>query len=203
MKGRDNEFLIATRNPGKKRELEQILKGLKLITLTDINFRWEIKEVGNTFCENALIKARFPHELTQLPVISDDSGIVVPALGYLPGIYSARFSGEEANDEKNNNKLLEMVSVLPEEKRNAYYFCCAAFCYNEKCWTFTGKVDGIITLYPRGKGGFGYDPLFFLPEYNKTMAEISSEEKNRISHRGKAFKNLMKFIQRYFLLSEE
>ena len=188
------KIVVATRNNGKLKEFQRILSGYELLSLKDINFSWDIKEVGSTFCENALIKARFVHDMLLLPVVSDDSGIVVPALGNIPGIYSARFSGPNADDEKNNKKLLEMVKELPENKRSVYYFCCVAFCLKGRCYTFTGKVDGEITITPRGTKGFGYDPIFYVPQYGQTMAELSSEEKDRISHRGNALRSLKRFL---------
>lgn len=193
-------FVLSTRNRGKLREFKRIIDSINLVTLDEIGFEWNIKEVGETFCENALIKARFPHDITGFPVISDDSGIVVPALGNSPGIYSARFAGENATDEENNKKLLKLVSRLPENQRSAYYFCCVAFCYDSRCVTFTGRVDGVITLEPRGEEGFGYDPLFYLPEYGRTMAELSPEEKDRISHRGRAIRKLLEYLKRKGLL---
>ena len=188
------KMIVATRNNGKLKEFQRILSGHELVSLKDINFSWDIKEVGNTFCENALIKARFVHDMILSPVVSDDSGIVVPALGNIPGIFSARFAGPDADDEKNNKKLLEMVKELPEDRRSAYYSCCVAFCLKGRCYTFTGKVNGEITLMPRGTKGFGYDPIFYVPQYGKTMAELSPEEKDRISHRGSALRFLKKFL---------
>ena len=191
------KLLVATRNRGKLKEIREILEDVDLLTLDDVGFNWKIKEVGETFCENALIKARFPHDMLNMPVIGEDSGIVVPALGGIPGVYSARFAGENATDEDNNRKLLEMVGKIPPEQRQAYYFCCVAFCDMGKCYTFTGRVDGEITMEPRGRGGFGYDPLFYLAEYGKTMAELLPEEKNRISHRGRAFRKLAEFLRKF------
>ncbi len=190
------KILVATRNRGKLREINSLLPDVELLTFDDVDFRWKIKEVGKTFCENALIKARFSHDILNMPVIGEDSGIVVPALGDAPGVYSARFAGENATDEENNRKLLKLVSQLPQEDRKAYYFSCVAFCYGNRCYTFTGRVDGEITLEPRGDGGFGYDPLFFLPHLNRTMAELDPDEKNRISHRGEALRKFKEFFEK-------
>ena len=187
------KIVLATRNRGKSREIQEILKDLKLEILTLNDFP-EIPtpiEDGKTFKENALKKARFIAQHLHQPTLADDSGIEVEALGKQPGILSARYAGENATDDENNKKLLKELSGIALKKRNAYYQCVIALVFpSGEEETVEASCTGLIALEPKGKGGFGYDPLFYVPEYGKTMAELPPDIKNRISHRSKALAKL-------------
>ncbi|MBI5327428.1 MAG: XTP/dITP diphosphatase [Deltaproteobacteria bacterium] len=187
------KIVLATRNKGKTREIKEILKDLKLeiLTLNDFPDIPTPIEDGKSFKENALKKARFIAQKLNMPALADDSGIEVEALGKRPGIFSALYAGENATDEENNRKLLRELNDLPLEKRHASYMCVIALVSPAgKEEIFDGNCDGLIALEPKGAGGFGYDPLFFVPEYGKTMAEFPPDIKNRISHRGRALAKL-------------
>ena len=187
--------MLATRNGGKIEEFTSLLRGVfqKIITLTDLDSAPDIVEDGNTFRENALKKARSISEFTQKLAIADDSGLEVEALDGRPGIFSSRYAGEKARDRDNVDKLLRELSGL--SNRRGRFVCSLALVFpNGKEIITEGMCEGIITDEPRGDGGFGYDPVFFIPEMNKTFAELSSREKNRISHRAHAVKALIKRI---------
>ncbi len=182
-------IVLASGNKHKLDELRAILDGYQVLSLVDIAFADEIVEDGETFAENALIKARAVHACCGLTVIADDSGVCVEALGGEPGVYSARYSGEDATDEKNNAKLLEKLTGM--ENRSAVFVSAAAAVFrdgSEACEI--GVVRGRIGYTPRGNGGFGYDPLFICDETQKTYAEMTPEEKNALSHRQRAFAKL-------------
>ena len=191
------EVVLATSNKHKFFEIKNILLpeelGIELV------FGGELidsapAETGSTFFENALIKARFYGQKTNMPSLADDSGLVVPALGGKPGIMSARFAGEGCTYEDNNRKLLEMMESLPDEVREAKFVCVAVLWLPcGEVFSTKGELHGKITREPRGTGGFGYDPVFELPD-GRTVAELSSQEKNAISHRAKAFKKMRKLI---------
>ena len=191
------KVILATSNKHKFFEIKNILLpeelGIELI------FGGELvdsapPETGSTFFENALIKARFYGQKTNMPSLADDSGLVVPALGGKPGIMSARFAGEGCTYEDNNRKLLKMMESLPDKMRGAKFVCVAVLWlpYGE-VFSTKGELHGKITREPRGTGGFGYDPVFELPD-GRTVAELSPQEKNAISHRAKAFKKMRKLI---------
>ncbi len=187
------KVVLATRNMGKVKEIKQILRGLDLdiLTLNDFPEVPSIIEDGKTFKENAVKKARFVAEHLNMPSIADDSGLEVNAFNRRPGILSARYAGENATDEDNNRKLLKELNDIPPEKREACYRCVVALVFpSGEEETAEGSCNGFIALEPKGAGGFGYDPLFYIPEYGMTMAELPPEIKNRISHRGKAFARL-------------
>lgn len=182
-------LVVATRNKGKLREIAAILSGLPfmLLSLDDFPDFPEVEEDGATFEENALKKASMAAMVTGLPALADDSGLVVDALGGKPGVYSARYSGESASDEANNTKLLSELATVPYAERTAAFRCTIALCIPDgERYTFSGELRGVILDSPRGTGGFGYDPLFFVSENGATMAELSLEVKNAVSHRGKA-----------------
>ncbi|HML78183.1 XTP/dITP diphosphatase [Geobacter sulfurreducens] len=182
-------LVVATRNKGKLREIAAILDGLPftLLSLDDFPGFPEVEEDGETFEENALKKASAAANVTGLPALADDSGLVVDALGGRPGVYSARYSGETASDEANNAKLLRELASVSYEERTAAFRCAIALCSPEgKRYTFSGELQGVILDSPRGTEGFGYDPLFFVSEKGATMAELPLEVKNVISHRGRA-----------------
>ncbi len=190
--------MIATKNPGKVREIRKALRGLRirLYSLNDYpDHIPEVKEDGKTFTENALKKARFYSQYFGIWTLADDSGLEVEALKGLPGPYSARYAGEKASTEDNNRKLLKEMEGIPPSKRKARFRCVLALVSPDGRETIVeGSCPGRIGLREVGKKGFGYDPLFFLPRHGKTMAELSIEEKNRISHRGKALRKLRRII---------
>ncbi len=166
---------------------------LRVLSLNDFSDVPDVKEDGKSFEENALKKARFFSNFFGKAAVADDSGLEVDALAGLPGIYSARYAGEKASDRDNNRKLLQEMKVVPVARRNARFRCVIALVLpggDEK--VVEGKCRGKIGLKEAGRRGFGYDPLFFLPKYGKTMAQLSIQEKNRISHRGKALRKLKK-----------
>lgn len=194
-----SRLVVATRNKGKLREIAAILDGLPftLLSLEDFPGFPEVDEDGETFEENALKKASVAATVTGLPALADDSGLVVDALDGKPGVYSARYSGENASDEANNAKLLSELASVPYEKRTAAFRCTIALCSpGGKRYTFSGELQGVILDSSRGTGGFGYDPLFFVPEKGVTMAELPLEAKNVISHRGKALALLKDYLGR-------
>ncbi|MGQ9615295.1 MAG: RdgB/HAM1 family non-canonical purine NTP pyrophosphatase [Spirochaetota bacterium] len=190
-------ILIASRNRGKVVELKEILgfPEVEFLDLNQVSFSGRIKEVGLTFEENALIKGEAIYREYHIPVLADDSGLVVPSLRGLPGIYSARFAGEGAGDDENIKLLLYKMKGYTDELREAWFYCAAVFYYApERYFLATGTVYGKITEEPSGDRGFGYDPVFYLPEYEKTMAQLQHEEKNRISHRARALGKLRELI---------
>ncbi len=183
------KLILATKNQGKVRELRELLQdlGIEVSSLQDVEGLPEVIEDGDSFFENAMKKARTIAEATGLMALADDSGLEVDALGGGPGVRSARFSGPGATDESNNQKLLEMLEGVPPEGRGARFRCVMVLYHPSGKWLATeGACEGLIGTSPRGTKGFGYDPVFFLPDRGKTMAELDLEEKNRISHRGKA-----------------
>jgi XTP/dITP diphosphohydrolase len=191
------ELIVATGNNGKLIEINELLKGYvaTMLSLKDFPGLPEIEEDGLTFTENAIKKAKLTSLATGKPVIADDSGLLVAALDGRPGVYSARFASPGASDAQNNQKLLAELSGIPAEKRLACFQCVIALYQPDgSCVTFSGELDGLILESPRGSGGFGYDPLFLVREYGKTLAELPPEIKNRISHRGKALHKLKAFL---------
>ncbi|APF20590.1 Nucleoside-triphosphatase rdgB [Caldithrix abyssi DSM 13497] len=193
------KILIATGNKHKREEIQQILNGLEveLISIDQLPESIEVEETGETFTENARLKAEAYFELTGLPVLADDSGLEVPALNNEPGVRSARYAGENADYLKNNQLLLERMKDLASSDRKARFRCVMCFKTSEGEWFFEGITEGEILQEFRGSGGFGYDPLFYVPALQKTYAELTPEEKNRISHRGLALKKFKKFLKEY------
>ena len=187
------KIVFASGNEGKVKEIREMLEGMgiELVSLTDYKGVPEIVEDGKTFLENALKKAKVISGFTGETVLADDSGLQVDVLGGEPGIYSARYAGEKATDDDNINLLLARLKNIPQEKRTAF-FCCALVLYrtNGSYDCFESKWQGLIIDDRRGNNGFGYDPVFFLPELNKTAAELPPEIKNKVSHRGQAFAKL-------------
>ena len=191
-------LLIATRNTHKAREFARILPPqFELKTLADFPGAPDPEETGTTFAENAAIKAESISAVFPGLVVSDDSGICVDALGGMPGVYSARYAGTHGDDEANNRKMLAELAARPESEKpfTARYVCAISVASGGKeLASFIGTVEGRITLSPRGTGGFGYDPLFIPAGYDCTMAEISAEEKNSISHRGEALRQFESWL---------
>ena len=190
------KILIASKNVDKVNEIKSIFN-LDLLSLKDLKNVTEIEETGNSFTENALIKAKYYYKLFLMPVIADDSGLVVPALNGEPGIFSARYAGKNASYEDNNMKLLAAMKNLKKDKRKAFFICHAVYYDQDVLIETQGKITGIILEKPQGLNGFGYDPLFFLPKTGKTFAELSSTEKNKMSHRYHAFNGLKEKLQNY------
>ena len=189
-------FVLATLNQNKVKEVQNVLcqEEWNLISLREFA---EVKppvEDGKSFTENALIKARAAYAITQLPCLADDSGLEVDALQGQPGIYSSRFSGENATDKSNNEKLLQMLKDIATEGRTARFKCAVALVIDGVEYSVEGTCEGMIIDQPRGSGGFGYDPLFLVPNLGKTFAEISLKQKNEISHRSRAFRKMAELI---------
>ncbi|SHE88028.1 XTP/dITP diphosphohydrolase [Desulfofundulus australicus DSM 11792] len=183
------KLVLATRNPGKVRELSQLLSplGYEVLSLEHFPGVPEVVEDGATFRDNAVKKATAVARHTGQLALADDSGLEVDYLGGAPGVRSARFAGEGHDDRANNEKLLRLLAGVPPEKRTARFRCVVAVATPEgKVLTTEGTCEGIIAEEPRGEGGFGYDPLFYVPSCGKTFAELEPEVKNRISHRGRA-----------------
>lgn len=194
-----NTIVLATQNRDKREELQEALSEftVKILSLNDFPFIGEIEEVGQTLLENSMIKAKTVHNLTQLPVIADDTGLEVEALNGAPGIYSARYAGEDVTYEDNVNKLLAEMENIPLENRKAQFRTVISFVDKDReLWT-EGTIKGIIGETAKGKNGFGYDPVFFVPELEKTFSELSIGEKNRISHRGLAMKKFRILLREY------
>jgi len=193
------QIVLATHNKHKQQELALALADFKhqILSLDDFPQIGEIAETGTTLLENSLIKARTVNQLTGLPAIADDTGLEVDALGGAPGVYSARWAGDNAGYRENNLKLLTELAEIPADQRSARFRCFISYVdQNLELWA-NAKVEGIILKEPVGQAGFGYDPLFFVPGLNKTLAQLSAEEKNRISHRGLAIQNFRKlFIEK-------
>lgn len=190
-------IVLATRNEGKVREFLKLLTGLDLNILSMNNFPdiGDIEESGITFEENALLKARAVSSKTGLIAIADDSGLEVDALDGRPGIYSARYAGEAASDRENYLKLLEEMKDVPKANKGAAFVCTIAVSRpSGESITAVGRCKGVIGSEPEGEGGFGYDPVFYLPDLGCTMASVSNEKKNNISHRGEAVKELKKIL---------
>lgn len=194
------DLLVATTNQGKFAEVQAFLEKLPLTILSLESLgRWPaVVEDGATFEENALKKARALAEFSGMLTLADDSGLEVDALNSAPGIYSARYAGEEGNDDKNNEKLLRELQWVAEEKRGARFVCALALCAPEsrsvKAWTVRESCEGRIAFELRGQNGFGYDPLFFYPPFDKTFGEIDRETKATVSHRGKALKRIAEML---------
>lgn len=195
-------IVIATGNKKKLKEIKELLVEfpLEIKSLSEVGLEGlEIIEDGNTFEDNALIKARTVMKKTGFASIADDSGLEVDALEGKPGIYSARFAGEDANDNENNTKLLRLLEDVPEEKRTARFVCAIAVVFpNEESIVTRGTCEGVIGSNLQGQRGFGYDPLFIVPQLDKTFAEIDGEYKNKISHRGSALNKLRELMEGYF-----
>ncbi|AZV50646.1 XTP/dITP diphosphatase [Bacillus halotolerans] len=192
------EAIIATHNPGKVKEFKEILepKGYEVKSLAEIGFTDEIEETGHTFEENAILKAEAVAKAVNKMVIADDSGLSVDNLGGRPGVYSARYAGEQKDDQANIDKVLSELRGIEKEQRTARFRCALAVSIpGEETKTVEGHVEGYIAEEPRGEYGFGYDPIFIVKDKDKTMAELTSDEKNKISHRADALKKLSKLLE--------
>ncbi|MHC0037441.1 XTP/dITP diphosphatase [Pseudoneobacillus sp. C159] len=195
------ELVIATKNKGKAKEFENLFStyGFQVKTLIDYPEAEDIEETGTTFEENAILKAEAVSLLLGRPVLADDSGLVVDALNGRPGIYSARYAGVTKNDEANMDKVLDELQDVPDQERTARFYCALAIAIpGQKTYTVSGTCEGKILKERRGHNGFGYDPIFYVSEKKLAMAELSSEEKNAISHRAKALEKLSQDIETIF-----
>lgn len=193
------KVVLATGNAGKVRELADLLSnfGLDVVAQTELGVE-SAEETGLTFIENAILKARHAAQITGLPAIADDSGLAVDVLGGAPGIYSARYAGLEASDQQNLEKLLATLKDVPDEQRKARFHCVLVYMRHAEDPTplvYHGSWEGQITREAAGAGGFGYDPIFFVPSEGKTAAELTRDEKRAISHRGQALKLLLEAMK--------
>ncbi|ADL08516.1 XTP/dITP diphosphatase [Thermosediminibacter oceani] len=190
------DLVIATKNRGKLKEFKEMLSDIPLNIISLLDFPGiEVEESGSTFEENAVMKAKKVLELTGIASLGDDSGLEVAALGGRPGVHTARFAGPGAGDVDNINKLLNELKGVPWEKRQARFVCCLCFALPDgRVFVEYGYLKGLITFEPRGTMGFGYDPVFFVPELGKTLAEATPEEKNAVSHRARATEKIRKHI---------
>jgi XTP/dITP diphosphohydrolase len=190
------KIILATHNRDKEKELQKSLEGLnvKICSLFDFPNIGEIEETGTTLLENSLLKARTVFDITGIPTIADDTGLEVDYLDGAPGVYSARYAGNNVSYQDNVDKLLIELDGVPHERRTARFRTVVTYIdKNEELWT-EGYIDGIISETIIGDRGFGYDPVFFVPHKGKTFAELSSDEKNKISHRGIALQKLRKIL---------
>ncbi len=191
-------IVFATGNAGKMREIRMIMEdmGMEILSMKEIGIHPDIVEDGTTFTENAIIKAKAVAALTDAIVLADDSGLEIDALNKEPGIYSARYMGEDTSYRIKNANLIERLEGVPDEKRTARFVCAiAAVLPNGELLTTLGTVEGRIGYEEKGANGFGYDPIFFLPEFGCTSAELTDEQKNEISHRGKALRAMKELLQ--------
>ncbi len=192
------KLLVATNNMGKLREFNKILGelGIECVSLKDMGINIDVEEDGKTFLENAKIKAEEVFKIAGIPTVSDDSGLEVDALFGEPGVYSARYAGVHGDDEANNRLLLEKLKDVPDEKRSARFKCAIYLVMSEDKHYFSeGSAEGFILHSKKGENGFGYDPLFFSSDLKKGFAQASDEEKNSVSHRGKALRGLKKKLE--------
>ncbi len=190
--------IIASGNQGKLKEFKELMKDLavEVKSLKDFPEIGDIEENGTSFAENAYIKAKAVFDATGCLSIADDSGLEVDALDGAPGIYSARYAGEDKNDAANNEKLLQEMDAVPKEQRGAQFHCAiVAIDKNGNRYDAEGVVRGEILRAPQGENGFGYDPLFYIEEFGRTTAELSMDEKNKISHRGKAVRRIVDVLK--------
>lgn len=184
------KIVVASNNKGKIREFKQILADYEVLSMADYGVQVDVEETGATFEENALIKAKAIYDIIGVPVVSDDSGLVVDALNGAPGVYSARYAGEEHNDEKNNELLLKNLESKGD--RSAKFVSAVVYYDGERTIVGKGEVKGFILFEKTGDAGFGYDPLFFSIELNKSFGLATAEEKNSVSHRYRAICDLVK-----------
>lgn len=192
------EILIATKNKGKVREFEELFSkfGIEVKSLLDIENAVDVVEDGETFQENAAKKAKTISQQFNIPALADDSGLIVDALDGRPGVFSARYAGDDKDDQANLQKVLDELKEVPDQKRLARFHCSLAFAIpGEEMIIVDGTCEGLITDQPKGNNGFGYDPIVYVPSLGKTMAELTKEEKNKISHRAVALKKLREKLE--------
>ena len=192
-----DKIVFATTNEGKVKEIKEILAGfpIEVVSMKEMNITADVEENGATFEENSLIKAREISKLTGLPAMADDSGLEVDYLNGEPGIYSARYLGRDTDYNYKNNYIIEKLKNAKDEERSARFVCVISLVLPDgREFIKKGVMEGRIAYEIKGENGFGYDPVFYLPEYGMTSAELSSEEKNKISHRGKALRAMKELI---------
>lgn len=198
------KFIVASRNKGKLNEIKEILHDFPfdVISMEEAGIFKEIDEHGETFEQNAMIKAMEVFDATNEIVLADDSGLEVDYLDGAPGIYSSRFAGENSTDEARNKKLLKLLEGVPFEKRTARFVCAIAVVFpgGDK-FTVKETCEGVIGLELKGKNGFGYDPLFYMPEYKMTMSQMEPQQKHEISHRGKALRMMVEKLREMDFIS--
>ncbi len=191
-------LIFASNNKGKLVEVQSLISNnIKVISMKDAGINVDIPEPFHTFQENAYAKASYINKLTNGNCFAEDSGLIVPALNGDPGVFSARYAGEPSNDQNNNEKLIREIKNIAD--KSAYYQCVICLILNDKTYYFEGKCEGTIADEPKGDGGFGYDPLFIPKGYNQTFGELSLEVKNTLSHRGKAMKPFVEFLNQDLL----
>lgn len=190
------QIVLATKNKGKIAEMRALLAPLAIEVLSLENFApiEDAVEDGATFADNAQIKARYYFAHTHLPCLADDSGLEIDALGGRPGVYSARYSGDGATDQSNNEKVLAEMAEVADDKRTARFRCAMALVGADVNLTANGTCEGVILRELCGEGGFGYDPIFYVAQFDRTLAELTQEEKNAISHRGQAVRKMAEQI---------
>ncbi len=192
------KFVLATHNPGKLKEMGDILArfGVEVVSPKDLGITVDVEETGTTFAENAMLKAKAICAAAKLPAIADDSGLCVDALNGGPGVYSARYGGEGLDDK---GRYILLLSSMRGQPTRAAHFACAIACAfpNGDELTAEGRCDGTIAFAPMGEGGFGYDPVFFVPELKKTFGQLTAEEKSSISHRGRALAAFVEKLETY------
>ncbi len=189
------KLIFATSNAGKMKEVRSILAdtGYEILSMKEAGIQMEVEEDGATFEENALIKARAVHEISHTLVLADDSGLEIDHLGKEPGVHSSRYMGEDTSYEIKNARILERLDGVPKEQRTARFVCAIAAVFEDgRCVTVREAMEGYIGYEPQGENGFGYDPIFYLDLDGPSNAQISMEEKNRVSHRGKALRAMKK-----------
>lgn len=193
----NKKIFIASKNKGKINEIRTIINhlGFEVFSLLDTPDINDIPETGSTFEENAFIKAKSVYDIVKIPVLADDSGLEVDLLNGAPGIYSARFSGENANDKKNNELLLNKLGDAEFKERTARFRCVLVYFDGINKRIFDGTCEGNIITYEKGSNGFGYDPLFMPAGYAQTFGELDNEVKNKISHRSKALQSFIKYVE--------
>ena len=193
------KFVLATHNPGKLKEMGAILAqfGVEVVSPRDLGITVDVEETGTTFAENAMLKAKAICAAAKLPAIADDSGLCVDALNGGPGVYSARYGGEGLDDK---GRYMLLLNNMRGQHTRAAHFACAIACAfpNGDELTAEGRCDGTIAFAPMGEGGFGYDPVFFVPELKKTFGQLTAEEKSAISHRGRALAAFVEKLETYF-----
>jgi len=192
-----DKIVFATTNEGKVKEIKEILEGfpVEVVSMKEMDITTDIEENGTTFEENSLIKAREISKLTGLPALADDSGLEVDYLNGEPGIYSARYLGKDTDYNYKNNYIIDRLKEAEDKERSARFICVISLVLPDgREFVKKGVMEGRIGYEIKGENGFGYDPIFYLPEYGKTSAELSSDEKNKISHRGKALRAMKEVI---------
>lgn len=195
-----DRLIIASKNKGKLIEIEDILKELpvEVVSMKDAGFDIEIAETGKTFDENALLKAQTLFQHTGGMVLADDSGLEIDYLNGAPGIYTARFGGKNASQEEKNNKIVDLLKGVEQPRRTARFVCSMAFVSKNKTFIVDGTIKGLIAEKPEGDAGFGYDPVFYVPDYQRTMAQLPDEIKNKISHRAVALNKLREELEKIY-----